>query len=105
MLNKLYMIGERSRNNDAYMEGNIDFDQKVVYKNFSPPMDEFCDYCAKQLSVRRYVPISYLIASKINLMPGFRLSWWYTGDDITPEPLAPYLKRNTKSYLKNIFVR
>ena len=105
MLDKLYMIGEEGRSNYAFMEGNVDFDQNVVYKNFSPPMEEFSPENSRQLSVTRDVPVSYLTATKMNLMPGFQLSWWYTGDEVIPEPLFPYLKHNTKKDLKSIFVR
>ena len=35
-LDKLYMIGKESRTNYAFMEGKIDFDQNIVYKNSSP---------------------------------------------------------------------
>ena len=100
-LDKLYMIGKESRTNYAFMEGKIDFDQNVVYKNFSPPMEDFSMEYFKQLTINNDVAIS----TKIDMMPGFTLSWWYTGEDVMPEPLAPNLRHTTEKYLRNIFVR
>ena len=100
-LDKLYMIGKESHTNSAFMEGKIDFDQNTVYKNFSPPMEDFSMEYSKQLTITNDVAIS----TKINIMPGFRLSWWYTGDDIIPEPLVSNLRHSTDTYLRNIFVR
>ena len=111
MLDKLYMIGKESRTNSAFMEGNIDFNDNIVYQNFSPPAitDEW-DYggnseYSKSITIKRDISSSYLSETKINVLPGFRLSWWYTGDKVIPEPLANLGHTNDNDYIKTIFVR
>ena len=54
------MIGKESRTNSAFMEGKIDFDQNTVYKNFSPPMEDFSMEYSKQLTINNDVAISWI---------------------------------------------
>ena len=111
MLDKLYMIGKESRTNSAFMEGKIDLNKNFVYKNFSPPAvtDEW-DYggnseYSKSITIKRDISSSYLSETKINVLPGFRLSWWYTGDKVIQEPLSNLKRLLDTEYLRIIFVR
>ena len=104
VLDKLYMIGQKTQENYVAMEENIDFDHKLVYKNFSPPaMDLAYDRC-KFFTLHRDIPMSYLSTTKMKIMPGFRLRWWYTGDEVQPEPISK-LEPMTNSFMTNFFVR
>ena len=101
-LDKLYMIGKESRTNSASMDGKSVFNDNVVYQNFSPPVDtgewNFGDGYSKDLIIKSDVPSS----TKINVMPGFRLSWWYTGDKVLPEPLANLKHLIDDKYIKDV---
>ena len=105
LLDKLYMVGKKSRTNSVFMEEAINFDQNVIYKNFSPPVGLLDFDKSKQLSIQRDIPFSYLSTTKANMMPGFRLRWWYTGNEVKPEPLVPHLKHDSDSFTKIIFVK
>ena len=61
---------------------HIDAEITNVYKNFTPPKSFHRD-----LTLSRHVGVDELEEMKLELMPGFRLSWWYTsaGVEIKPE--------------------
>ena len=65
--------------------GDLDADQTFAYTNFTPPGD------------RKYVELTRDLTSedveqqsKLDVMPGLRFSWWYTGAELTPEPERKY---------------
>ena len=61
--------------------GIADATQKTVYQNFTAP------------SVWRYIELSRNVRSdevenmKLDLTPGFRFKWWYTGAEVTSETI------------------
>ena len=63
----------------------LDDNQTNVYKNFTPPLDinDYRDYSYIRLA--RVVSFEDVKSQKLDAMPGFRVSWWYTGAKVTPE--------------------
>ena len=62
-------------------ENSIDADQSIAYRNFTPPEYSF----TRKFRLIRKVSFEDVEAQKLNLMPGFKFSWWYTGAEVTPE--------------------
>ena len=59
---------------------NLDSNISVAFKNFTPPGTTW-----KVNTMSRDVSSSVVEKTKLALMPGFQFSWWYTGDEVTPE--------------------
>ena len=57
----------------GYGQGFVDPEQTIVYTNFTPP--EYDRY----IDVARDVNFKEVEQLKLNLMPGFKFSWWYSG--------------------------
>ena len=55
-------------------------DQTTAYTNFTPP-----DLQYKAIALIRDVSFEDVEAQKMDVMPGFRFSWWYTGEKVTPD--------------------
>ena len=60
----------------------LDADQTTLFKNFTPP-----GYGGKTFSLMRNVQSEDIDQQKLELMPGFRFSWWYSGAKYTPDRL------------------
>ena len=58
--------------------GYLDADQTTAYTNCTPPIGSFVE-------LSRHVSSEDVKQQKLDLMPGFRLTWWYTGAEVTPE--------------------
>ena len=84
----------------VYMEGLgvLDADQTTAYTNFTPPAD-WTDN--KYMRLTRHVSSEDVETQNLNLMPGFRFSWWYTGVEVTPADDKLY--KDTE--LTKLFVR
>ena len=78
---KLSMTGLASGSRDTVsMEGHdLDADETTVYTNFTPP-DTY-----RQMTLQQDVSSEDVETQKLDLMPGFKLSWWYSGADVTPD--------------------
>ena len=61
-------------------ENTLNSDQSIAYTNFTPP-GEF--WRSNQLS--RDVSLEDVETQRLDLMPGFRFRWWYTGAEATPD--------------------
>ena len=81
-LERVSMTGLTGDSKDeVYIEGfgDLDTDQSTAFTNSTPP------------GVYRYIIFTQDVSSevveqqKLDMMPGFRLSWWYTGAEVTPE--------------------
>ena len=59
--------------------GDLDADQTTAYKNFTPP-----GYY-KSMRLLPDVSSEEVETQKLDLMPGFRFSWWYSGAEIIPD--------------------
>ena len=64
--------------------GDLDADQTFAYTNFTPPGDR------KYVELTRDLTSEDVEQSKLDVMPGLRFSWWYTGAELTPEPERKY---------------
>ena len=74
--------------------GNVYNYQTTAYKNFTPPKE------ARQVKLNRDVKVSEEIEKqKLDVMPGFILSWWYTGAEVTPERNYKD-KKETKNFVR-----
>ena len=57
----------------------LDADQTTAYTNFTPPVSrEF-------MSLWRDVSLDDVETQKLDLMPGFKFTWWYSGAEVTPD--------------------
>ena len=72
--------------------GVLEANQTTVYANFTPPENTL-------ISLIRDVSMDDLLTSKLDVMPGFILTWWYTGAEIEPYP------KFEKKELNNDFIR
>ena len=80
---------------DNWSKGLIDADQTTVYKNFTPPGSYHTLYFEQDVSSDEE-----LDQQKLDVMPGFELSWWYTGAaEMTPDNHYKYHEHN-KLFIK-----
>ncbi len=59
--------------------GDLDADQKTAYTNFTPPI------YFRSMSLYRRVSSEGVETQKLDVMPGFKFSWWYSGAEVTPD--------------------
>ena len=77
-------IKELSTGDSSFnFEENLDVDVTHVIKNFTPPEQ----YSYSVTSIRK-VSREDVLKQKLQLMPGFRISWYYTG--IATQPIFKY---------------
>ena len=60
---------------------DLDADQTTAYTNFTPPGPGYL----KSMSLSRDASSKDFETQKLKLMPGFRISWWYSGGEVTPD--------------------
>ena len=77
--------------------GELVADKTVTYTNFTPPGTR-----SLYVLLQRSVSHEDLETMKLNFMPGFRFSWWYTSSDVEVTP-EPKYKEQVKDYIR--FVR
>ena len=65
--------------------GYLDADQTTTYTNFTPPETNYDYYDYKNVVFNRDVSSEDVEQVMLDVMPGFRLSWWYTGAEVTPD--------------------
>ena len=73
--------------------GNLDADQTIFNTNSTPPAQNI------YISFTRDVSSEDVETQKLDVMPGFRSSWWYTGAEVTPDPFVKD-KAITKQFLR-----
>ena len=73
----------RDSQDKVYMSsvGYAGADQKYMYPNFTPP-----GTYAKYVNQYRDVSAEEVESQTLDVIPGFRVSWWYTGEEVTPDP-------------------
>ena len=78
---KVSMTGLKkgSRDEVDMNSNNLDADQTFTYKNFTPP--ERFNY----MRLLRDVSSEDVEKQKLDKMPGFRFTWWYTGLEVAPD--------------------
>ena len=83
-LEKVSMTGLSSASEDKFfMEGVgiLESSRTSVSVQFSPPGD------SNLMTLTRNVSEEDLANLRMDVMPGFSLSWWYTGAPVTPVPM------------------
>ena len=95
-LEKVSMIGLTGGSEDTfYMSGlsYLDADLTTAYTNFTPPR------FIEDMSLWRDVSPEDVEKQRLDLMPGFKFSWWYSGAEVTPDDIyySTYLQ-----YIDNI---
>ena len=85
-LEKVSMTGLASGSEDrvyfSLSDGlGLHADQTTVYTNVTPPTSNTFRY----MSLSRDVSSEDVETQKLDLMPGFRFSWWYTGAEVRPD--------------------
>ena len=83
--------GKDSFYGDTYTK--LDEAELLFCKNFTPPSGN-----GQTISLYRDVILPDVWKQQLNLMPGFRFKWYYTGTKIEPE--ANYYKVN-KAFIRN----
>ena len=70
----------------VYMDGlgYLADDKTNAYTNFTPPGHTSRDY---DIFFLQRVSSEVVEQQNLDLMPGFRFSWWYTGAEVTPDPI------------------
>ena len=77
---KVYMEG---------FEGQLDDDKTTFYANFTPPQK--APNKSRRISLTRNLRSEEVDKQRLDQMPGFRVSWWYTGtEEVTPEDTFTY---------------
>ena len=84
-------IGTQDMYESSY--GSLDLYQSKFHLNFTPPFSQY-----KFLKLSRYFFETDIISAKINIMPGFKFKWYYTGN---VQPQAKYMKdEKTKQFIR-----
>ena len=76
--------------------GYLDSEQTSAYTNFTLTKDY------RYIKLERYVTSDDLNTTELDMMPGFRFSWWYTSSDgveVTPEPQHKYADNEITKHL------
>ena len=76
---------------DRYMgtgKGNLEKDEKTILLDYKNPQKQ------KEIRLWRYVGTKDLESMSMETMPGFKFSWWYSGDKITIEPIFSNFRMN-----------
>ena len=106
-LEKLSMRDFSTENGeDTLYVGKMGYmDMKHTIMNFTPPLnkpvdeDDPCKNC-RFMRLKRKIIDSDVKRQKLDTMPGFRFTWYYSGVEVEPE--ASYLyKSNTKAFIRN----
>ena len=81
---------------DRYISesGNMETDETTVLIDYLNPQRQ-----RKMIRLWRYVGTKDLETMNMETMPGFKFSWWYSGDKITNEPIF------SKVGMNKIFVK
>ena len=74
--------------------GTLDHDQTTAYTNFTPPANKY-------IKLGRDVSSEDVKSQRLDVMPGFRFSWWYSGSGakVTPDNLYKD-ERITKKFIR-----
>ena len=76
-------LASNSSRDRVYIQGLgfLDSEQTTAYTNFTPPK------YYRLIKIDRDVSFDDLETMRLDMMPGYRFSWWYTstGVEVTPE--------------------
>ena len=82
----------------------VSYDEQQIRRNYTPPGS--MDVKSRLIQLQRGVTRSEILKQKMNVMPGFRLTWNFTGRKVDPVPEAKYSNEvDTKAFVRfaNIF--
>ena len=96
-IEKVQIKGLKSSSKDRFSMDSISSENTTFYRTFSPPTPNGYRY----ISLNREIDSEDLKTVKMDMMPGFKLSWWYTGAELKPE--RKYL--NTALNQTKLFIR
>ena len=85
---KVSLAGLADKSEDKLKLNGYAPDNQIMTTNFTPPADYHGSY--KYLQLRRKVTSEDLKQQKLDVMPGFRLTWWYSGEEVTPDDFHKY---------------
>ena len=63
---------------------DLDADQTIAYRNFTPSQDKLNIFKNYYSYLSRDVSYADVETQNLDLMPGLRFTWWYTGSEVTP---------------------
>ncbi len=81
-VDRVSMTGLAKKSKDTVYGSGFDYidaDTTTAYTNFTPPSYN------QMFQLMRDVSSEEVETQKLDLMPGFRLSWWYSGAKVTPD--------------------
>ena len=86
---EFYLYGKYPK----YEEKTFNADIKYINKSITPPVNclpwtNFCDN--RYIRLRRQVTIEDVRKQKLELMPGFKFTWYYSGMDVKSHVLNDY---------------
>ena len=73
-------LARGSRDRARLHSRDIDAFLTTAYRNFTPPRFQ------RKFELFRDVSSEDVDKMELEMMPGFRFSWWYTGAEVTPDP-------------------
>ena len=89
LVEKQSIQGLANKSDEVYLmsmdEGGVDFPRSelsYVYRNFTPPR-----FDRRFGLIHRRISSSDMDALIMDRMPGFKFNWWYTGNQVSPEPI------------------
>ena len=79
---------------EFYIDHKYDFvADQITYANFTPPSR------SRNIILDRKVSFEDVKKQNLGVMPGFRLTWWYSGEEVSP------VKKYKDEKLNKLFVR
>ena len=88
-----------SSRDSFYLKGPgwLNADLTTAYKNFTPPGGILVE---RFMKLARKVNSGDIKTQSLDLMPGFRFSWWYSGAKVTPENRDKQTTNNNKHFVR-----
>ena len=78
---------ELTKESSDYMQMDLwRHEDDIYYENFTSPGEGLYFMDFKHIELYRDVSFEEVETQDLDLMPGFKFSWWYTGTDFTPGP-------------------
>ena len=78
---KASMMAGESGWDDVFIQvfGYMSVDSTTAYTNFTPPGHY------RNIRLTRKISYENVKKQKLDKMPGFRFTWWYSGEEVIPE--------------------
>ena len=90
-------IGWEKMTIDSYYAGY----HKIINADLNNLSEKYSPRTYYELTFKRKVTKKDIMKQKINLMPGFRFNWYYSGLEVVPEAIDSYLTdTKTKAFVR-----